>query len=82
MITNHSKNRIIARTGLGPDKRVIICVAIIFGSTTSPIGPTIHMPYTIFTGLPIHIFKLYFRNSAMYHAKRCNSVLVDHMSLT
>jgi hypothetical protein len=46
MITNHSKNRIIARTGLGPDKRVIICVAIIFGSTTSPIGPTIHVPYT------------------------------------
>jgi hypothetical protein len=46
MITNHSKNRIIARTGLGPDKRAIICVAIIFGSTTSPIGPTIHVPYT------------------------------------
>jgi hypothetical protein len=35
MITNHS------RTGLRPDKRVIICVAIIFGSTTSPVEATI-----------------------------------------
>ena len=45
MITNHS------RTGLRPDKRVIICVAIIFGSTTSPVEPTIHVPYTRFGAL-------------------------------
>jgi len=43
--------QIILRTGLRPDKRVIICVAIIFGSTASPVEPTIHVPYTRFGAL-------------------------------
>jgi len=40
------KKKIIPRSQ--PDKRVIICVAIIFGSTTSPVGPTTHVLYTRF----------------------------------